>query len=244
MARQGIRIRLEKDADISVVGECDEGTAAVQCVNDARPDVVFLDVQMPGMNGFDVIRQIPQEQMPLIVFLTAYDQYAVKAFEVHAFDYLLKPIDDERFREVVRRVRRQLELVDKSNLDKRLEALLAEQLEFNASSRRRPDRFAIRSGTKISFVMADEIDWIEASDDYVSLHVGKRTHLLRETLNNLEQRLDPHNFVRIHRSTIIRADRLREIRVLPNRELRVTLGDGTELKVSRTYRDRLDRWLS
>lgn len=236
LARRGVCARLKAFPDITILQECADGESALDAINKLSPDLVFLDVQMPGMSGFDVLHQISPDKMPTIIFLTAYDQYALRAFEVHALDYLLKPIDDERFAESVERARKQIKLQTTNTLEDRLSALLADY--------KPQTRFAIRTGSRIAFVVADEIDWISASGDYACLWVGKRSHLLRETLNNLEKRLDRTRFVRIHRSTIVQVDRIRELQSLPNREFTVRLVDGTELKVSRNYRDRLEHLLT
>jgi len=183
--------------------------------------------------------------MPVVIFLTAYDQYALHAFEVHALDYLLKPIDDERFAEAIDRARRQLKHRTSDSIEERLRELIAEHDHAAGKGPGRfVERFTVRTGSKITFVLADQIDWIEAVGDYAGLHVGEKTSLLRETLNELETRLDPEKFVRIHRSAIVQVSRICELRTLPNRELRVRLTNGADLKVSRTYREGLDRWLS
>ena len=243
LARRGIRARLKAFSDITILGECVDGETAVEAILRLSPDLVFLDVQMPGMSGFDVLHQLSKTRAPFIIFLTAYDKYALQAFDVHALDYLLKPIDDERFSAAVKRARRQINLQTAGTLENRLRALLAEYTS-EAQPSIYAERFAIRTGRRIAFVLADEVDWIEAAGDYANFHVGKRTHLLRETLSSLEIRLDPARFVRIHRSTIVQAARIRDLQTLPNREFRVRLCDGTELKASRSYRDRLERWLS
>lgn len=243
MARRGIRVRLKPYSEFTILDDCENGSQALEAIQEHAPDVVFLDVQMPGMNGFEMLKRLPKKRNPLIIFLTAYDSYALHAFDVHAFDYLVKPVDGERFAEAIRRVRRQLKLRSEGSLADRLGNLLAAYAPAGTTS---PylERFAVRTGSRISFVMADEIDWIEAVGDYAGLHVGGKTPLLRETLDNLEHRLDPKKFVRIHRSTIIQVSRIRELQRLPNRDLSLLLRDGTSLKVSRTYRDRLDSWLS
>ena len=237
LARGGIRSRLEAFSEITVLEDCEDGESAIQAIQTQSPDLVFLDVQMPGLSGFDVLRRLPKDRMPFVIFLTAYDQYALEAFEVHALDYLLKPIDSDRFVEAVNRAQRQIKLHLAGKIEDRLNRLLADHPPYAR-------RFAIRMGTRIAFVITDEIDWIEAAGDYASLHVGKRTLPLRETFNSLEKRLDPDKFIRIHRSTMVQASRIRDLQTMPNRELRLRLIDGTELKVSRTYRDGLDRWLS
>jgi len=243
LARRGIRARLKPFSDFVVLEDCEDGVAGIKAIRRHKPDLVFLDVQMPGLSGFDMLKRLPKNCSPFIIFLTAYDEYALRAFEVHALDYLLKPIDGERFAKAIDRARRQLKFEIADSIEERLRNLIAEQ---TANKRPIPyvERFTIRSGSRITFVPADEIDWIEAVGDYAALHVGNKNHLLRETLNALETRLDPEKFVRIHRSAIVQVSRICELRTLPNRELRIRLTSGADLKVSRTYRDRLDRWLS
>lgn len=243
LARRGIRARLKPLSDFEVLDDCEDGEAGIKAIRLHRPDLVFLDVQMPGLSGFDMLKRLPRSRKPFIIFLTAYDQYALRAFEVHALDYLLKPIDSERFAEAIERARRQLKFQTSDSIEVRLRSLLAEP-----TTQKRPspyvERFTLRTGSRVTFVLADEIDWIEAVGDYAALHVGAKNPLLRETLNALEACLDPEKFVRIHRSSIVQVTRICELRTLPNRELRLRLTSGADLKVSRTYRDRLDRWLS
>jgi len=241
LARRGIRARLKRFADFEVVDDCEDGISGVKAIRHHQPDLVFLDIEMPGMSGFEMIAKLPKKTLPLVVFLTAYGEYALSAFEVHAFDYLLKPIDNARFTESINHVRERLKLKATDLVDQRVNSLLS---ELGKRDRRYVERFMVRVGTRIIFVLTDEIDWIEAVGDYVGLHTGERRPLLRGTLNDLETRLDPSKFVRIHRSSIVQASRIKELQTLPNRELRVRLIDGTDLKVSRTYRDRLDNWLS
>ena len=237
LARGGIRSRLEAFSEITILEDCADGASAIQAIQTHSPDLIFLDVQMPGLSGFDVLRRLPKDRTPFIIFLTAYDEYALEAFEVHALDYLLKPIDIDRFVEAVKRAQHQIKLHLTSEIEDRLNRLLADCPYYVR-------RLAIRMGKRIAFVMTDEIDWLEAAGDYATLHVGKRALPFRETLNSLETRLDPNRFIRIHRSTIVQVSRIRDLQTMPNRELSLRLIDGTELKVSRTYRDRLDRWLS
>jgi len=243
LARRGIRARLKPISDFVVLEDCEDGVAGIKAIRRHNPDLVFLDIQMPGLSGFDMLKRLPKNRRPLIIFLTAYDEYALRAFEVHALDYLLKPIDGERFAEAIDRARRQLKFETADSIEERLRNLIDEQ---TASKRPSPyvERFTIRSGSRITFVVVDEIDWIESVGDYATLHFGNKSSLLRETLNALETRLDPEKFVRIHRSAIVQVSRICELRTLPNRELRIRLISGADLKVSRTYRDRLDRWLS
>jgi two-component system LytT family response regulator len=243
LARRGIRARLKPFSDFTVVEDCEDGVTGIDAITRHDPHVVFLDVQMPGLNGFEMLKRLPKDRHPFIIFLTAYDQYALRAFEVHALDYLLKPIDSQRFAEAIERARRQLKLHTAGELEGRLRELLD---DYSQERKRKSyvDRFPVRTGRRISFVQVDEIDWIEAVGDYTCFHLGQSRPLLRETLNTLETRLDPKKFVRIHRSTMVHVSRIKELHTLPNRELRLRLNDGTDLKVSRTYRDRLDRWLS
>jgi two-component system LytT family response regulator len=230
LARRGVRARLAAFPELRIVAECADGEDAVETIRRVAPEIVFLDVQMPGLTGFDVLKELSSERLPIVIFLTAYDTFALRAFEVHALDYLLKPIDDERFAAAVKRAVRQLSLENSESLETRLRSLLEDQKDGTFT-----ERFAVKTGRRVVFVHADEIDWIEAAGDYASLHVGRKTHLLRETLQNLEKRLDPTRFLRIHRSTIVAADRIHEMEALPNHEFRVRLADGTELRASRTY---------
>jgi two-component system LytT family response regulator len=238
LARRGVLLRLQKFQDVEIVGECSDGVSAVEKILVLSPDVVFLDVQMPGMDGFDVLRALPQENMPGVIFLTAYEQHALKAFEVHALDYLLKPVDDDRFAIALDRARRRLDSSEKTRAAERVLAMLG-QTAGNYTT-----RFAVRSGTRIQIVLVEDIEWIGAAGDYAELHVRGRSHLLRETMNALEQKLDPAKFIRIHRSRIVRSSSVSELRSIDNREYLVKLNDGSEHRSSRTYADRLDAWLT
>jgi len=243
LARRGIRAHLRRFSDFTIVGECEDGLAAIEAIRRCVPDLIFLDVQMPGLSGFEMLKRLPKDCHPFIVFLTAYDQYALQAFDVHALDYLLKPIDAERFAEAMERVSRQLKFEAADSIEARLRGLLNEY-DSSYAKRSYVERFTVRTGKRISFIMVDEIDWIEAVGDYACFHVGKRTPMLRETLNTLETSLDPSKFVRIHRSTIVQVARIKDLETLPNRDLRLRLLDDTQLRVSRTYRERLDRWFA
>jgi len=231
MACRGVAARLAKVADVEIVGECGDGLSAVDRILALAPDLVFLDVQMPGMDGFDVLRALPPERLPNVVFVTAYEDHAIQAFDFHAVDYVLKPIDDDRFATAMERARRRHHAAG-------LLALLDRHGTGYAS------RFAVRTGSRIEVVLADDVDWIARSGDYAELHTRARTHLLRETMGSLEQRLDPAAFLRIHRSRIVRAACIRELRSIDNREYLVTLSDGSAHRSSRTFADRLERWLS
>ena len=231
MACRGVAARLAKVADVEIVGECGDGLSAVDRILALAPDLVFLDVQMPGMDGFDVLRALPRERLPNVVFVTAYEDHAIQAFDFHAVDYVLKPIDDDRFATAMERARRRHHAAG-------LLALLDRHGTGYAS------RFAVRTGSRIEVVLADDVDWIARSGDYAELHTRARTHLLRETMGSLEQRLDPAAFLRIHRSRIVRAACIRELRSIDNGEYLVTLSDGSAHRSSRTFVDRLERWLS
>jgi two-component system LytT family response regulator len=246
LGRSGISARLKDETDIEIVGELANGRLAVEAIRALSPDLVFLDVQMPGMNGFDVLSAAGAETIPVVIFVTAYDEYALRAFDVHALDYLLKPIDDERFKLALMRARAHLEQMSESALGKRFAALLADvktdspySLTPNALKERpAAERFVIKSGGRISFVKAEEIDWVEAVGDYVRLHVGSQSHLLRDTMTSMEAKLD-RNFIRVHRSVIVNTERIKELHPGFNGEYTVVLRDGTELKSSRGYRERL-----
>jgi two-component system LytT family response regulator len=237
LARRGVALRLKKFRDVEVVGECGDGPAAVEKILELSPDVVFLDVQMPGMDGFEVLRALPGQNLPSVIFLTAYEQHALRAFEVHALDYILKPVDDERFSMAVHRARQVQATGSRIQMADRILRMLEE------SSPKCVSRFPVRVGSRIQIVLTDDIEWIAAAGDYAELHVGGRSHLLRESMNSLEEKLDPELFLRIHRSRIVRAGCIRELRNIDNREYLVKLSDGSEHRSSRTFADRLDHWL-
>ena len=239
LARKRIRRLLAGEADIEVAGESANGEEAAAAIAEFRPDILFLDIQMPRMDGFALLEAIGVEWVPIVVFVTAYDEYALRAFEVHAFDYLLKPFDRKRFRETVQRARLQLRRTQSGDLSERLHALLD-----SLNARKRPtERIPVRTGGHVVFVKVHTIDWIEAADNYACLHCGAETHALRETMNALESRLDPNRFVRIHRSTIVNVDRIKEMQPWFRGEYRVILQDGAQLTMSRSYRERLKNTL-
>jgi len=238
LARRGVGLRLKRFKDVEIVGECGDGASAVEKILELAPDVVFLDVQMPGMDGFDVLRALPQGELPSVIFLTAYEQHALRAFEVHALDYLLKPIDDERFSMAVRRARQVQDNGSRIQMLERMMHLL------DGETGKYVSRFPVRVGSRIQVVHTDDIEWIAAAGDYAELHCGGRCHLLRETMTALEKKLNPSHFLRIHRSRIVRANCVRELRPIDNREYLVKLSDGSEHRSSRTYAERLDEWLS
>jgi two-component system LytT family response regulator len=237
LAREGVRLLLQRDPDIEVIDESGDGADAVEVIRRHRPDLVFLDVQIPEMNGFEVLSALGPEEMPAVIFITAHDRYALQAFEVNALDYLLKPYDDERFMEAVRRAKEHLRMERVSNLSQKLISLLEVYGDRSAFI----SRLAVRSAGRVVFVTVGEIDWIEAADYYVQLHVGSESYLHRQTMTSLERQLDPDRFIRIHRSAIVNASRIRELRHQGKRDLVVVLESGIELKVARSSRDKLQK---
>ncbi|MBI2511391.1 MAG: response regulator transcription factor [Opitutae bacterium] len=271
-ARRGIVLLLERDPDILVVGEAGSGAEAVRAIKAEQPDLVFLDVQMPEMNGFKVLEALGPER-PAVIFVTAFDQHALQAFEVNAVDYLLKPFEDDRFWTALRRAKSELVRRQTDALSEKLSHLLehlqanvtagaagagapnvaggaalagaahanpaAENAAAGAPESITRERILLRSGGEIYFVRAEDIDWIEAEGDYMKFHAAGRVHLLRETMANLEARLDPKRFIRIHRSTIVNIDRVKKLSPSFAGEYAVILQDGTKLRLSRGYHDRL-----
>lgn len=248
-ARRGLRMLLAKDPEIAVVGEAGDGAQAVELITSLQPEVVFLDVQMPEADGFEVLRRIngSQRTSPIVVFITAYDEYALKAFEVNAVDYLLKPYEDARLQAAIQRAKREVRKREADDLAPRLRKLLEYVERTSSDPEARPadgleprgDRILLKSSGEILFLKPDEIDWIEAEGDYMKFHVGGKTHLMRETMARLEERLDGKRFVRIHRSTIVNIDRVRKLSPSFAGDYAVILADGTKLKLSRGYQERL-----
>jgi two-component system LytT family response regulator len=236
LARQRVRDLLATDPDIDLVGECADGRQAVAAVRSLQPDLMLLDVQMPALDGFGVLQALDGDTLPVVVFVTAHDRYALKAFEVHALDYLLKPFDRERFACALGRAKAEVQRGQAGAVEQRLLAMLQSVQERQAT----PERLIVKTGGRYSFVRLHDIDWIEAAGNYVRLHVGKEQHLLRESMSALEARLDGRCFVRIHRSTIVNLERIRELQPTFHGEYAVVLRDGRELTLSRTYRDKLD----
>jgi two-component system, LytTR family, response regulator len=238
LARKRLSTLLHKEPDIEVVGEADGGTSAVELITSLKPDLVFLDIQMPGMDGFAVLRAIANTHVPLVVFVTAYDEHAIRAFEVQAVDYVLKPVVEKRFREAVRRA---LDRLGASGADaiRRQMAALLERLPASSPA----DRLAVRSGERTIFVRFDDIDWIDVEGDYARLHAGKDSYLLRETLTDLERRLPAARFIRIHRSFIVQSDRIQSVQPWFKGDYVIILRDGTRLQSGRTYRQRVQQLL-
>jgi two-component system LytT family response regulator len=235
LARDRLRRLLEPEPDIEIIGECADGREAVAAIRGASPELVFLDVQMPELDGFAVLEALAGQPMPLIVFVTAYDKFALRAFEVHAVDYLLKPFDRERFRACLRHAVEQARN-KAAGLHVEPQAAVLTQLRAQAQP---PDRLAVKTGAHILWVPLDEVDWIESADNYVELHVGPKSHLLRETLNALEQRLPAGKLVRISRSVMVNPQRIKELRRLLYGGYKLTLVNGATLTLSRRYRDKL-----
>lgn len=239
LAREGVRMMLEDDPEISIIGECADGREAVGSIVGQMPDLVFLDVQMPEMSGFDVLAEVGADLIPALIFVTAYDKYALEAFEVHALDYLLKPFTRQRFVKALERAKSRLRQTSGESMTGRLAALL----EDLRPGEKYLERVVIKEAGRLSFLGVEEIDWVEAEDMYVRLHVGGKSHLIRGTMGGLEARLDPSRFLRIHRSTIINVTRVKELHPLFHGEYVITLLDGTRLNSGRSYREKLRPFL-
>jgi two-component system LytT family response regulator len=233
LARAMLRSFLADDAEIEVIGECGDGYTAIEMIESAAPELVFLDIQMPDLDGFGVLRALTPDAIPNIVFVTAYDQFALKAFDVHAVDYLLKPFDRERFERTLARAKQQIALQKREGVNQELLRILSEQ-----NARSQPvKRILVKSGDKAFFVRPDEISWIEAQGNYVALHVGTQSFLLRQTIYALEKQLDPAKFQRIQRSMIVNLDAIRQMHPAGRGEYEIVLKDGVTLKLSHTYRE-------
>jgi two-component system LytT family response regulator len=253
LARRGLKLRLERIEHVRVVGESSNGREALQHIADLSPDIVFLDIQMPGLNGLDVVRELQADTMPMIIFVTAFDQYAISAFEVHAVDYLLKPVERPRLETAIRRAvdlhSAAAHLARKSRLMDLIVALtghsaatIDDLVDARGDSGFR-DVLTIRDGAQVLRVAARDIEWVDAAGDYMCIHVHGKTHVMRVTLKELESLLDPALFLRIHRSTLINAGLVAVVEPHANGEYFVTLTHGTRLKVSRSYRDKIARFL-
>jgi two-component system LytT family response regulator len=244
LARQSI-CAMAKAYAIEVLAECKDGDEAIHSLQKYRADLLFLDIQMPGTDGFGVLQRVHPEVLPAVIFTTAHDQYAVRAFEHHAVDYLLKPFDEGRFRSAVDRAR--VQIGNGENRGDLINHLLSElskaHQDQSHQERHRPQRIVVRSRGQVAFLRVDEIDWIEADHNHVRIHIGRDVHLLRESITDLEGRLQAHMFLRIHRSLIVNVDRIRRLEACGYGEYLVVLHDGKKLSLSRGYRDRLDRFL-
>ncbi|MDE3195188.1 MAG: response regulator transcription factor [Acidobacteriota bacterium] len=235
LSRRRIRRLLTLDPECEVIGECANGAEAVRTLESVRPDLMFLDIQMPELDGFEVVQALRQAK-PLIVFTSAFDDYALRAFDVQAFDYLLKPFEGRRFLDSVRRAKARIAQERAGGGDRRL----FELFEDFTRAQRAPDRIAVRNNGRVFFLKVEDIDWVEASDNYVCLHCGRETHVVRETMSDLETRLDPAKFLRVHRSAIVNLDRVRELQPWFRGDFRVILRDGTELKLTKNHREKLE----
>ena len=244
VARRGLRNHLKKAADVEVIGEAGNGRDAVDTIIETRPDLVFLDVQMPLLDGFRVIESLGEENLPrAIVFVTAFDEHAIRAFEVNALDYLLKPVDSKRLHKTLQRAREQIRSTRTSERDERLFALLEDIESFKTENRDYLERFVIKKAGRIFFLQASEVEWMTSEGNYVALHSKGTTHLLRETMDRLEYKLNPREFIRIRRSTIVRTESIKELQSLFNGEYLLILKDGTQVQSSRRYRQNLDALL-
>ncbi|HXW74393.1 MAG TPA: LytTR family DNA-binding domain-containing protein [Steroidobacteraceae bacterium] len=257
LSRRGVEIRLREHEDFEILAQCANGREALAAIQQYKPELVFLDIQMPGMSGFDVLARLPQEALPVVVFITAYDQYAIQAFEARAIDYLLKPIDDVRFAAALTRVREHVRAKTAASQRDRLLEIIAEitgcgSLALDelltrgrqAVEGRRPEVLPIRQGRETVRVPVASIEWVDAAGDYMCIHAGGDTHILRGTMKELEDILDPRLFQRVHRSTIVNLRLVRSLRAHMNGEYFLTLEGGHELKLSRTYRDKVEYFLS
>ncbi|MGH9601532.1 MAG: LytR/AlgR family response regulator transcription factor, partial [Terriglobales bacterium] len=257
---------LQDESDIELSGEFENGSKAVDAIRQDAPDLLFLDVQMPELDGFGVLQAIGPDRVPAVIFVTAYDEYALRAFDANAMDYLLKPFDQERFRRSLDRARSHLQLDRASRVNDKLQTLMrylnidpnqlsqhpqsgasapaaTPSTQGNGHSHAQSDRLVVKSGGRVYFLKADEIDWVEAAGNYVRLHVSKDSHLLRETMNGIETKLDIRRFMRIHRSTIVNLERIKELQPWFHGDYVVLLRDGTRLTLSRGYREKLQQVL-
>lgn len=241
LARERMLALLKGYPEFECIGQCGDGVSAVEVIREQLPDLVLLDVQMPELDGFGVLAALAGSKLPAIVFVTAHDRFALKAFEVHAVDYLLKPFDKERLQIALKRASDLLKRDQAGELSQRLTALLADVRP--TAKPRGIERIAVKSSGRVTFVKVEDIDWIESSDNYVNLHAGTESHLHRETMSSLEGQLPPDKFMRISRSTIVNLDCIKELQPMFHGEYSVILRNGTKLTLSRSYRDRLDHLL-
>ena len=237
LARRKIRSLLEREPDVEVLGECGNGPDCLAFIRERSPELVFLDIEMPGLDGLGVLSALGSHPPPAVIFVTAYDQYALRAFEVHAVDYLLKPFDRRRFRAALERAREHLRRRAQSSLNQEVLDLLRELTTKPLA------RLPVRTKDRVVFLKTESIDWVQTADNYVRLHAGEEEHLLRETLAHLQARLDPARFLRIHRSTLVNVERIKELHPLFHGDHAVILQDGTELTLSRRYRSQLEALL-
>lgn len=240
LARDQISDLLGRFDDCELVAVCADGRQAVAAIEEHRPDLLFLDIEMPERNGFEVLQEVRATPLPAVVFVTAYDKYAIHAFEAHALDYLLKPFDFERFERTLERARKQIASSRSGELSEKLLAML----ESRKSQPKFLDRLAIKSRGRVIFLRTDEITWVEAAGNYLELHTGKESHLIREPISDFEQRLNPERFIRIHRSCIVNVECIKELQPGFGGEYLVVMNDGQQLTASRGYRERVQQLLS
>lgn len=254
LARRGLMVRLAQFTQLEIIQECSSGREAVEAIQNQQPDLVFLDIQMPGLSGFDVIRKLDEEnkKLPLVVFVTAYDQYAIRAFEVRALDYLLKPVDEDRLQQTVERICAQFNDRVQQSQQSKLIDLVAEMTGEDCEDILRrlgegqsltgnnyPEHIAIKESGEITRVAINAIEWVDAAGDYMCIHASGETHILRRTMKELEQELNPRRFQRIHRSAIVNLSQVEKLCSRQNGEYHLVLHNGQELKVSRSYKDRI-----
>lgn len=239
LAREGVAMVLEQEADIEIVGQCGDGGAAIRAIKDESPDLVLLDIKMPGLSGFDVVESIGVSSMPAVIFLTAYDEYALRAFRVNAVDYLLKPIDGQLLRDSLQKVRRSLADKSLAERGRQLSGLLNDLTLAEKAGDRSANRIVVRNGGRVYFLRPREISWVEAAGDYVTVHTLEGSHLIRESMKGIQEQLDSHGFQRIHRSSLVNREFIRELAVTKGGDYEVVLKDGTRCRLSRGYRDAL-----
>jgi two-component system, LytTR family, response regulator len=236
LARERACQLLKADPELEIVGQCGDGQTAVEKIQSEKPDLVLLDVQMPELDGFAVVEAIGADQMPAVIFVTAHEKFALKAFDVHAIDYLLKPYDRERFETAINRAKDQLTRAKSGDLQSRMTALLGEI----KTQPKTANRLVVKTEGRVLLLKNEDVDWIEAADNYIILHVAAETHMLRETMTSIEARLPTEKFIRVNRSTIVNIDRIKELQPLFHGEYVIILKNGTKLTLSRGYREKLD----
>jgi two-component system LytT family response regulator len=251
LARKDLRRSLQTEMDITIIGESTNGQEAAAMIRKLVPDLLFLDIEMPGMDGLSVIRSLPQEKIPMIIFITAYNQYAVDAFAVYAVDYLLKPFTDTRLEQALTRARQMHTMKQKNAVDSKIISLIEDMYEnvksiessvqngTQADAGKYLDRIAVKNGQQVSFIPAESINWIEAWGNYIRLHTSEKTYLLREKIGRIEQKLNTTVFIRVHRSTIVHINKIKQLTPLFHGDYRLTMSDGTDLTLSRNFRERV-----